>query len=142
MLRWLIGVPLALLTGLGVVLVPTYQWTYGWDRDTSLMGIVYLWVFVGAVAFLLRRETGRRILLGATYAFAAVFATLLLLTLGDGGLLGRPLQYILGLGLLVCAAIWVGLRLPSVRATMRGMRGAAEQADAADEAGATTELRS
>jgi hypothetical protein len=120
MLRWLIGAPIALLTGLGTIVVPTYQWRYGWDRDTSLMGIVYLWVFVGAVAFLLRREGGRRTLQGATYAFGAVAALLLALTLLDGGALGRPLQYALALALLVCAAVWAGLRQQSVKAAMSG----------------------
>jgi peptidoglycan/LPS O-acetylase OafA/YrhL len=117
-LRWLIGAPIALLTGLGTIVVPTYQWRYGWDRDTSLMGIVYLWVFVGAVAFLLRREAGRRILQGATYAIGAIAALLLVLTFLDGGAFGRPLQYALALALLMCAAIWAGLRQQSVKASM------------------------
>jgi peptidoglycan/LPS O-acetylase OafA/YrhL len=120
MLRWLIGVPIALVAGLGTIVVPTYQWRYGWDRDTSLMGVVYLWIFAGAVAFLLRREAGRSVLLGATYAFATVAALLLLLTFLDGGALVRPLQYMLGVALLTCVAVWAGLRHRSVRAAMRG----------------------
>jgi hypothetical protein len=117
MFRWLIGGTIALWTGAGLVVVPLHQLTYGWDRDATLMGVVYLWVFAGSIAFIMRREAGRRILRGASTAFALVAALLLVLTTVQDGGLGAPLAFVVGLT--VSLLIWAGLTLPSVRSEMR-----------------------
>ena len=118
-LRWLIGAPLALVSGLGTVAVPAFQIQHGWDRDTSLMGVVYAWVFVGSILFLTRREAGRRVLGGASTAFA-MFLAFIVLTQPP---LLLPYRFQCTLGIAACIVIGAILSLPSVRATMREAQG-------------------
>ena len=117
MLRWLIGGVLGILTGAGVVVSLEFQARYGWDRDTSLIAVVYAWVFVGSVAFLMRREAGRRILLGATYALALFSTALVWAAWRNPEVFGSPWWFAVGIP--PCALIWAGLRRPSVRSAMR-----------------------
>ncbi len=115
MLRWLIGVPLALVSGLGTVLVLRFQIQLGWDRDGSLLGVVFAWVLVGSLLFLKRREAGRRVLRGASIAFA-LFLTMLILMQPFGAALPRVHCT---LGVAVCVLLVVALSLRSVKAAMR-----------------------
>ena len=114
-LRWLIGVPLALVSGLGTVLVLRFQIQLGWDRDASLLGVVFVWVLVGSLLFLKRREAGRRVLRGATTAFA-IFLTMLLLMQPFGALFPRVHCTV---GIAACVLLGVALSLRSVKAAMR-----------------------
>jgi hypothetical protein len=59
--------------------LPVFQAQHGWERDLSLLWVVYAWVFFGSLLFLGRREAGRRILRGASIAFAAFFTIVLLM---------------------------------------------------------------
>ncbi len=83
------------------------------------MGIVYAWVFVGSLLFLTRREAGRRVLRGASSAFA-MFLAFILLTQPP---LLLPYRFQCTLGIAACIAIGATLSLPSVKAAMREARG-------------------
>jgi hypothetical protein len=116
MLRWLIGAPLAVVSGVGTVLIPTYQMRYGWERDTSLIWVIYAWVFVGSFLFLLRREAGRRILRGASTAFGVFLAIVVLTPPFESPV---PYRFYCAVIIAVCVVIGVILSLRQVRMGMR-----------------------
>jgi len=100
-------------------MIPVFEIEHGWDRDTTLMGVMYLWVFLGATAFLMRREGGRRVLPGATLAFGGFFIGMLIVALLHP-VFGNPFYWTTGV--VACSLIRVGLSRPAVKAAMRKPR--------------------
>ena len=112
MLRVLLGVSLALLSGMASLWVIANQLLLGWDREVLMMGLVCASVFAGSVLLLARREAGRRMLRGAAMAFAIFFVILFI---------SEPSRYFL-LALASCVVISAMLSLRSIRAAMRETR--------------------
>ena len=117
MIHWLIGAPLGVLAAFATFIALSYQVQYGWNRDTSLMGLVYATILVGSILLVARREAGRRVLRGVSVAFAIFFG---ILAVTWPSLFLSPLECLMG----IATSILIGgvLSLPSVRTAMRNVR--------------------
>jgi hypothetical protein len=97
----------------------------GWDGRTCLVGGGCAWVFSGAVAFLMRLDFGRQVLLGTMEAFGLFFAALACIAWLKRDCLEGPLAtpWVSLVVVLPAGLIWIGLHLPSITTAMRDAGG-------------------
>jgi hypothetical protein len=124
--RWILGAPIAALTGAGTVASGAALARSGWDRESFLAGLACVWVCAGAIAYLAGRDVGRQVLLGATAAvglFSAAVVILVAMRVGHSFLLPRATVWVCALGVVISALLSIALRLLGVSGAMRSPGG-------------------
>ncbi len=133
LVRWVVGILVGSFSAVGAAASCGALVMSGWHRDALLICLGSTWVLAGALAFLLRREVGRQILLGTMEAFVLALTAVACLVAGSRWTdlaslwhlrhVPAAVAWLALLGATVAGVTWAGLRSASVREAMRGIEG-------------------